>query len=75
MPVPEELQVTQKTPQPPLPKSRPTIQAFPEEQLLDLSYALSYSPLYNPDLLIYENKLCYSSGSLIVWKDLETGEQ
>lgn len=42
---------------------------------MDLSYALAFSPLYNPDLILYENRLCYSSGSLIVWKDLETSKQ
>lgn len=43
--------------------------------MLDLNYTLAFSPLYNPDLVIHENKLCYSSGSLIVWKNLETGDQ
>ena len=40
-----------------------------------MNYALAFSPMHNPNLIIHENKICYSTGSLVVWKNLETGQQ
>ena len=45
------------------------------EPLIELNTAFSFSSLHNPDLIFKENQVYYSAGSIMIRKDVETGEQ
>ena len=45
------------------------------EPLIELSTAFSFSSLHNPDLIFREQQVYYSAGSILIRKDVETGEQ
>lgn len=46
---------------------------MPSEPIVEINYALSFSPIHNPDILYQDNTIYYSSGSLVVAKSLATG--
>lgn len=49
--------------------------ALPSESYLELINAFSFTSLHNPDLLFKDGKIYYSAGSILVRRDINTGEQ
>ncbi len=45
------------------------------ELFLELTSAFSFTSLHNPDLLFKKDQIYYSAGSLLVRRDINTGEQ
>lgn len=45
------------------------------DPLVELSTVFSYSSLHNPDLIFRDNNVYYSGGSILIRRDIETGEQ
>jgi hypothetical protein len=48
---------------------------LPSDSFLELSTAFSFSSLHNPDLIFKSDKIYYSAGSILIRKDINTGEQ
>jgi hypothetical protein len=55
--------------------SRPGVGVLPSENFLELGTAFSFTSLYNPDLLFRGDQVYYSAGSILVRRDINTGEQ
>ena len=56
-------------------RNNPGIQKLQSEPLLELNATFSFSSLHNPDLIFQNDNIYYSGGSVLIRKNINTGEQ
>ena len=55
--------------------SKQPMGVLPSQSFLELSNAFSFTSLHNPDLIFKNGYVYYSAGSILVRRDVNTGEQ